>query len=299
MEKLIQYLEQYIFIYRNSTDDFERLNAVRNIYSLYILCSSNYKYRNNSYYNFIRLYKEVSGEKEFNELKQIQERKFSDKLDSILVKDNDIDYLFYLLKIINLEGNIYKYNIGDYDLLNYYIGNDIDYNTIRNMIRNTTLFDKAFKESFCLNLTDKNLLILNESNIVTYLHEITHCYTNDINNIYTELGSILMEKGLESFYGLGDNNDRLLLLKNIKFLNSEFVKYNKVEYQILMQYVIGIVFSISYIYKYGDDFVSIKNAIDYIINNSFLEIIKLFQSFNISEKDIVESFNNKEKILVK
>lgn len=299
MEKLIQYLEQYIFIYRNSTDDLERLNAVRNIYSLYILCSSNYNYRNNSYYNFIRLYKEVSGEKEFNELKQIQERKFSDKLNSILIKDNDIDYLFYLLNIINLEGNIYKYNIGNYDLLNNYIGNDIDYNMIINMIRNTTLFDKAFKESFCLNLTDKNLLILNECNIVTYLHEITHCYTNDINNIYTELGSILMEKGIESFYGLGDNNDRLLLLKNIKFLNSEFVKYNKIEYQILMQYVIGIIFSISYIYKYGDDFVSIKNAINYIVDNSSLEIIKLFQSFNISEKDIVESFNNKEKILVK
>lgn len=299
MEKLIQYLEQYIFIYRNSTDDLERLNAVRNIYSLYILCSSNYKYINNSYYNFIRLYKEVSGEKEFNELKQIQERKFSDKLNSILIKDNDIDYLFYLLNIVNLEGNIYKYNIGNYDLLNNYIGNDIDYNMIINMIRNTTLFDKAFKESFCLNLTDKNLLILNECNIVTYLHEITHCYTNDINNIYTELGSILMEKGIESFYGLGDNNDRLLLLKNNKFLNSEFVKYNKIEYQILMQYVIGIIFSISYIYKYGDDFVSIKNAINYIVDNSSLEIIKLFQSFNISEKDIVESFNNKEKILVK
>lgn len=299
MEKLIQYLEQYIFIYRNSTDDLERLNAVRNIYSLYILCTSNYNYRNNSYYNFIRLYKEVSGEKEFNELKQIQERKFSDKLNSILIKDNDIDYLFYLLNIINLEGNIYKYNIGNYDLLNNYIGNDIDYNMIINMIRNTTLFDKAFKESFCLNLTDKNLLILNECNIVTYLHEITHCYTNDINNIYTELGSILMEKGIESFYGLGDNNDRLLLLKNIKFLNSEFVKYNKIEYQILMQYVIGIIFSISYIYKYGDGFVSIKNAINYIVDNSSLEIIKLFQSFNISEKDIVESFNNKEKILVK
>lgn len=299
MERLIQYLEQYIFIYKNSIDDIEKLNAVRNIYSLYILCSSNYKYKNNSYYNFIRLYNKVSREKDFNELKQIQERKFSDKLDSILIKDNDIDYLFYLLNIINLEGNIYKYNIGNYDLLNYYIGNDVDYNAIINIIKNTTLFDKAFKESFCLNLTDKNLLIFNECNIVTYLHEITHCYTNGVNNIYTELGSILMEKGLESFYGLGDNNDRLLLLKNLKFLNSEFVKYEKIKYQILMQYMVGIIFSISYIYKYGDEFVSIKNAINHIVKNISLDIRELFQYFNISENDIVESFNNKEKILVK
>lgn len=298
MEKLLEYMKYYINLYNENSNDTEKLNIFKSIEviykvaSCYMSNSKTYFEIRNIYCNFI-----LGKDNMFNELEN-----YFEELNNIrLFKDDDIKYIFELLNIINkndLNYNYYKDNFNNENLFNYINGNK-DYVSLINYIKDKTIKDKRFYCSCQLCLYKDILILLNNDSIIDYIHELTHIYTRNINNGFIETPSILAELGLSSFYKLGDKYNRINELNKYNNRHLNMILSNKIDFQKDLEYMLGTIISLGFIYNNGNNFDVIKQAVDIISYNSNKSVTQIMNILNIKENDIVNSFKKKELILGK
>ena len=296
MERVLEYIKTCIDRYKCSNDDTDKAKYVENICLLYVATVSLCNELNSTCQELNKVFTELFQHDKF--AYSILKKTLNINTNN-LISNNDLDYLYELFNIIDLKMSVRKITNQNSDDVFKYIGLDGDYLTLINYLNTKIIYDSNFKTSYYVNLVQDDMILLKDSNIVTYIHEITHAYTKQINNIYSETPSILIEKGLESFYKLGDNNNRIIDINSMHYFSKGIVKNKKEQYQSYFMYVVGTIISISFINKYGNDFKTIKNGIDFINNNYNLDLIGMFKRLNLNEDDIYNGFKNKEKILIK
>lgn len=296
MKRVLEYIKTCIDRYKCSNDDTDKAKYIENICLLYVATVSLCSELNSTCQELNKVFTELFQHDKF--AYSILKKTLNINTNN-LISNNDLAYLYELFNIIDLKMSVCKItNENRNDLLKF-IGLDSDYFTLINYLNTKIIYDSNFKTSYYVNLVQDDMILLRDFNIVTYIHEITHAYTKQINNIYSETPSILIEKGLESFYKLGDNNNRIIDINSMHYFSEGIVKNKKEQYQSYFMYVVGTIISISFINKYGNDFKTIKNGIDFINNNYNLDLISMFKRLNLNEDDIYNGFKNKEKILIK
>ena len=120
-------------------------------------------------------------------------------------------------------------------------------------------------------------------------------YTNNSKKIYIEVPSIVAEIALISKYNLSYQNYRIKeLIRNKNHLNNENIDYKML---IDISYSLGMLISIPFIYKYGNDLNIILDAINNIIENDNKNFSLILNELDINDNDIMDSFKNINKIL--
>lgn len=296
MERILEYIKKCIDRYKRSNNDIDKAKYIENICLLYAATVSLCSELNSTCQELNEVFTELFQHDKF--AYNILKKTLNININNV-ISDNDLTYLYQLFNIIDLKMPINKITNENSDDLFKYIGLDGDYLTLINYLNTKIIYDSNFKTSYYVNLVQDDMILLKDSNIVTYIHEITHAYTKQINNIYSETPSILIEKGLESFYKLGDNNNRIIDINSMHFFSEDIVKNKKEQFQSYFMYVVGTIISIGFINKYGNDFKTIKSGIDFINGNCNLDLVNMFKRLNLNEDDIYNGFKNKEKILIK
>ena len=296
MERILEYIKTCINRYKRSNNDTDKVKYIENICLLYVATVSFCNKLNSTCQELNKVFTELFQHDKF--AYNILKKTLNININNV-ISDNDLAYLYQLYSIIDLKMPINKIINKNSDDVFKYIGLDSDYLTLINYLNTKIIYDSNFKTSYYVNLVQDDMILLKDSNIVTYIHEITHAYTKQINNIYSETPSILIEKGLESFYKLGDNNNRIIDINSMHYFSEGIVKNKKEQFQSYFMYVIGTIISISFINKYGNDFKTIKSGIDFINGNYNLDLVNMFKRLNLNEDDIYNGFKNKEKILIK
>ena len=296
MERILEYIKKCIDRYKRSNNDIDKAKYIENICLLYAATVSLCSELNSTCQELNEVFTELFQHDKF--AYNILKKTLNININNV-INDDDLNYLYQLFNIIDLKMPINKIINENSDDVFKYIGLDGDYLTLINYLNTKIIYDSNFKTSYYVNLVQDDMILLKDSNIVTYIHEITHAYTKQINNIYSETPSILIEKGLESFYKLGDNNNRIIDINSMHFFSEDIVKNKKEQFQSYFMYVIGTIISISFINKYGNDFKTIKSGIDFINDNYNLDLVNMFKRLNLNEDDIYNGFKNKEKILIK
>lgn len=309
METLLSWMEYYIDLYYKINDFNNKVLIFKSISVIYKL-SKNYNDFNNKYVylintkynNFINNNPNIENEL-YNYYNKLNENRF--------MSVDDINFLKELLNKLNrnyIKNYINNYNrnkLNNYDIFNpdllySYINYDECYNRLISYMKNRIIKDKHFKKSYTVDFYDNNdFLILNSNSMIDYIHELTHVYTKNLNNKYIETPSIMMELGIESYYKLGDKHNRIDILCQYgsSYLNSDVEDKEKL--QMNLEYFMGTIVALSFINNYGCDFRNIKYAIDIICSYSKFSLRNMLNILNIKENDIINAFNNKEKILCK
>lgn len=296
MKMLLNYIEYYISIYNDSLDINEKILIINSINTIYMIVVSSYIDVSDKYKDLIiKEYNEFIKDK--HTLKKDIMNYFMRLNKERLMSDEDIKYLFEISNKIDKNCINYIKDSTDKSMLDYYVNDNLVYLNLFKYLIDKTIYDDKFSMSCSINLYKDNLLILNNKSIIDYIHEVTHIYTRNINCIYVETPSIMAELGIESYYRLGDKHNRIQNLNCIRNSLLNIVLLDKINYQKELEYFVGTIISLAFIYNNGNDFNTIINGINtisYYSNYSFKNMLNIL---NISENEIIKSFKNKEKIL--
>lgn len=207
------------------------------------------------------------------------------------------EYLFMknLLKYIKFENISNNKTITDKKLLLKYLNNSI----IKEDMESVNIFyNDKISNSYCLKLTNGKIIILENKNILTLLHEVVHTRVNE--SKFDEFPSIFSEISLSSYYKLGDYFKRINDIK--EFQKTTLKKYKKLKnkyYLELLRYVYGLVLSIAFVNINGNNSKNIDKIIEITNNDSEMNVFELLKKLNINENDIINGMNNYKKILTK
>lgn len=214
------------------------------------------------------------------------------------IKKDDISYLYYIINKLNLNNNILSKDLYSMEKLLSYINYDEEYIKLINYIKNRTIFDSNFVTSCLIEFNKEYMMILSDNSMISYIHELTHLYSLS-DNVYAEIGSIIMETGLKSYYKLGDINNRISCLNLLKEKDEYDIIKDLFMYYDSLKYVYGTLLSYALINKYGNDFKTLKDLVRIIDLNTNESLLNMLDILNINDNDIISSFKNKEKILCK
>ena len=192
MERVLEYIKTCIDRYKCSNDDTDKAKYIENICLLYVATVSLCSELNSTCQELNKVFTELFQHDKF--AYSILKKALNINTNN-LISNNDLDYLYELFNIIDLKMPINKITNQNSDDVFKYIGLDGDYSTLINYLNTKIIYDSNFKTSYYVNLVQDDMILLKDSNIVTYIHEITHAYTKQIINIYSETPSILIEKG--------------------------------------------------------------------------------------------------------
>ncbi len=292
MEIILKYINYYISLYNDNLKLEDKILLIKSINALYRVSNNINEEINSIYSNFIKDKDDV--------IYLVDEYNDNINKNNFMSKD-DLVYLYELIKKIKINNNIVSKDMNDTYYLNYYMNNNEDYLMLINYLYNKTIYDDNFNTSCIIDLYNDNLIILNNRSIIDYIHEITHIYTRNLNNFYIETPSIMMELGIQSFYKLGDKNNRINNIKNIYSCSiNNILRYaNAYIFQNEISYYLGTIIALGFIYRNGNYFENIKLGVDTLCSNNNLCIKDMLNILNIKENDIINAFNNKEKILCK
>lgn len=299
MGTLLKLFKEYIKHYKNAKDDDKVLFA-RDIYIIYYIFVNDRNSFKKNYYidNIMYLYKKLSKEKEFmDDIFFAKEKIFENSL-KFIPTDEDVQFLLELIndiKISNFSRN--KNDKNGFVYVRNYTRLDSDYDTLISDFNNKIVYNNSLDNSCLLRLSNKEILLINSYNCAILMHELTHKYSN-ISNIYSETLSIISEFGIESKYGLGDVCNRLEYMHNLKKVLVHFLQSNKISFQSDISYIVGIIIALTFVYKNGNDFKTIKLAMDTIKNNKDKSLENNLKRLNITKIDIINSFKHPSKILV-
>lgn len=207
------------------------------------------------------------------------------------------EYLFMknLLKYIKFETISNNKKITDKKLLLNYLNNSI---VKKDMESINIFYNYKLRDSYCLKLTNGKIIILENKNILTLLHEVVHTRVNE--SKFDEFPSIFSEISLSSYYKLGDYFKRINGIK--EFQKTTLEKYKKLKnkyYLELLRYVYGLVLSIAFVNINGNNSKNIDKIIEITNNDSEMNVFELLKKLNINENDIINGMNNYKKILTK
>lgn len=150
----------------------------------------------------------------------------------------------------------------------------------------------------CLPLRTQNIIMLSSKENVTLLHELLHL--KNISEKYAEFPSILGELSFASKYKLGDLSDRLEDISILKEITLKmFKKQNRLKYTVDLEYCIAILLAVPFIKNNGCSFENVLKVLDIINQYPNQDISFIMNKLNIKDTEIVESFKEYKKILIK
>lgn len=295
MKLLYDYLIQFIVKY-NKSDNKDKKEIIKDIILIENICNQYYPKDNYYKQKIIELCNNFYLNLDISDYIDLNSLINNDFIYSI--KKNDISYLYYIINKLNLNNNILSKDLYSLGKLLSYINYDEEYIKLINYIKNRTIFDSNFVTSCLIEFNKEYMMILSDNSMISYIHELTHLYSlND--NIYSEIGSIIMETGLKSYYKLGDINNRISCLNLLKEKDEYDIIKDLFMYYDSLKYVYGTLLSYALINKYGNDFKTLKDLVRIIDLNTNESLLNMLDILNINDNDIISSFKNKEKILCK
>ena len=295
MKLLYDYLIQFIVKY-NKSDNKDKKEIIKDIILIENICNQYYQKDNYYKQKIIELCNNFYLNLDISDYIDLNSLINNDFIYS--VKKDDISYLYYIINKLNLNNNILSKDLYSMEKLLNYINYDEEYIKLINYIKNRTIFDSNFVTSCLIEFNKEYMMILSDNSMISYIHELTHLYSlND--NIYSEIGSIIMETGLKSYYKLGDINNRISCLNLLKEKDEYDIIKDLFMYYDSLKYVYGTLLSYALINKYGNDFKTLKDLVRIIDLNTNESLLNMLDILNINDNDIISSFKNKEKILCK
>ena len=287
MKELYQLFKEYIYKYKNTNDEKEKQLCAKSIVEIYFATKDLTRINMDDYK---KEYKKLL----YNDLDfyDLIENFFDKEKETKLFNDEEFNYIKSLLKYIDTNINVEQRISRSFNTVINYIGNK----KYKDLTKNLEVFiDDKIIESTYFSVYDKGIIFLENDNLVFFIHELVHSLYDS--NKYLEFPSILGELSYCANYKLGDSLDRLEDIDNIKDI--KYKKYNKnIEYiNNYLQYGVGVLLSIPFIYKNGTSFDNVLKIIKMINDNPEDNIFSLLNKININDKDIIESFKSYKKIL--
>ena len=295
MKLLYDYLIQFIVKY-NKSDNKDKVEIIKDIILIENICNQYYPKDNYYKQKIIELCNNFYLNLDISDYIDLNSLINNDFIYS--VKKDDISYLYYIINKLNLNNNILSKDLYSMEKLLSYINYDEEYIKLINYIKNRTIFDSNFVTSCLIEFNKEYMMILSDNSMISYIHELTHLYSLS-DNVYAEIGSIIMETGLKSYYKLGDINNRISCLNLLKEKDEYDIIKDLFMYYDSLKYVYGTLLSYALINKYGNDFKTLKDLVRIIDLNTNESLLNMLDILNINDNDIISSFKNKEKILCK